>query len=110
MSETFRKMIKGTQRLTALDDVDEVVKGLAGLLKRTVKSRWTVIYLFDRERRDFAPARSSGLPKRFIPISNGCRWYRSRFLPCRPLSGKDSTCSLPTMMRPDSSIRSCGAC
>jgi HD-GYP domain-containing protein (c-di-GMP phosphodiesterase class II) len=66
--EKFRRVMVGTNRLATLDDVDEVVKDLSRLLKRTVKSRWTVVYLFDRERRDFSPARSCGLPERYLPM------------------------------------------
>ncbi|KAF0218857.1 MAG: metal dependent [Geobacteraceae bacterium] len=65
METTFDKILEGAGRLAGLADVDEVVKDLSGLLKKTVKSRWVVVYLFDRERRDFAPARSYGLPPRY---------------------------------------------
>ena len=65
---SLRKVIAGTQRLGGLDDVDEVLTRLSRLLKRTVKSRWIVVYLLDRERNDFAHARSCGLPKRYQPL------------------------------------------
>ncbi|WP_298268064.1 HD domain-containing phosphohydrolase [Geobacter sp.] len=68
MINTFNAVIEGSERLSGLADVDEVVKGLARLLKRIVKSRWIAVYFFDRERRDFAPARSYGLPPRFVPV------------------------------------------
>ena len=48
--------------------MDEVLKGLFRLLKKTVQSLWTVVYLLDREQRDFAPARSCGLPSRYRPL------------------------------------------
>ncbi len=68
MLDTFNAVIEGSERLSGLADVDEVVKDLSRLLKRLVKSRWIAVYFFDRERRDFAPARSYGLPSRFVPV------------------------------------------
>ena len=68
MQDTFEKYREGIDRLTGMDDVDEVLKGLSRLLKKTVHSLWTVVYLLDREQRDFAPARSCGLPARYLPL------------------------------------------
>ena len=68
MVDTFNAVIEGSERLSGLADVDEVVRDLSRLLKKLVKSRWIAVYFFDRERRDFAPARSYGLPDRFVPI------------------------------------------
>jgi len=68
MVDTFNEVIEGSERLSGLADVDEVVKDLSRLLKKLVKSRWIAVYFFDRERRDFAPARSYGLPSRFVPV------------------------------------------
>ena len=64
----FGKVIEDTQRLSTLRDVDEVLRGLSRLLKKTVRSGWAVVYLLDRERRDFAPARSCGMPPRYLPL------------------------------------------
>ncbi len=64
----FGKVIEDTKRLSSLRDVDEVLQGLSRLLKKTVRSGWAVVYLLDRERRDFAPARSCGMPARYLPL------------------------------------------
>jgi HD-GYP domain-containing protein (c-di-GMP phosphodiesterase class II) len=66
--DIFRKTIEESEHLSTLADVDEVIKDLSRLLKKMVKSRWVAVYLLDRERRDFAPARSCGLPARFIHL------------------------------------------
>lgn len=68
MINTFNAVIEGSERLSGLADVDEVVKDLSRLLRKIVRSRWITVYFFDRERRDFAPARSYGLPPRYVPI------------------------------------------
>src|SRR5512138_1314656 len=64
----FGKVIEDSRRLSTLRDVDEVLRGLSRLLKKTVRSGWAVVYLLDRERRDFAPARSCGMPPRYLPL------------------------------------------
>jgi putative nucleotidyltransferase with HDIG domain len=58
-------------RLHRLADVDAVLRGLARLLKRTVKSRWIAVFLLDRERRDLAPALAYGLPSRYVAGFHG---------------------------------------
>lgn len=68
MPRGFGTYREGIERLTGLADVDEVLKGLSRLLKKTVQSLWAVVYLLDRERHDFAPARSCGLPARYLPL------------------------------------------
>lgn len=68
MPERLGTYREGIERLTGLADVDEVMKGLSRLLKKTMKSLWAVVYLLDRERRHFAPARSCGLPARYLPL------------------------------------------
>ena len=68
MPELYEKYREGIERLTSLADVDEVLKGLSRILRKTVKSLWTVVYLLDIEQRDFAPARSCGLPARYLPL------------------------------------------
>ncbi len=68
MPELFEKYREGIDRLTGLADVEEVLKGLSRLIKKTVASRWTVVYLLDREQRDFAPGRSIDLPYRYLPL------------------------------------------
>src|SRR5512147_2879280 len=68
MPDIFRKTMEESERLSTLADVDEVVKDLSRLLKKLVKSRWVAVYLLDREHRDFAPARSCGLPARYLPL------------------------------------------
>lgn len=68
MLEKFVNILKGAERLAKLTDVDKVMQDLSRLLKKTVNSRWAVVYLIDRERRNFAPARSCGLPARYLPL------------------------------------------
>jgi HD-GYP domain-containing protein (c-di-GMP phosphodiesterase class II) len=58
-----RLLVRNVTRLTRFDDVDEVLVNLARMLKRGVKSRWVVVYLLDREKMSFFPARSCGLPR-----------------------------------------------
>jgi len=68
MPDIFRKTIEESERLASLADVDDVIKALSRLLKKLVKSRWVAVYLLDRERRDFAPARCCGLSPHFLPL------------------------------------------
>ena len=68
MAEPIEKILSRSVQLAELADVDEVLKNLSRLLKKTVKSSWTAVYLLDRDQRDFAPARSSGLPSRYLPL------------------------------------------
>lgn len=65
MADKVNKLMEGAKRLETTADVQEVVKDLARLLEKTVRSVWTVVYFFDRHRRDFAPARSFKLPKEY---------------------------------------------
>ena len=58
-------IFKGTQKLASLVSVDEVVRNLARLLQRTVKSSWIVTYLADRERSIFGPPREYKVPARY---------------------------------------------
>jgi HD-GYP domain-containing protein (c-di-GMP phosphodiesterase class II) len=68
MTLGFGTYREGIERLTGLADVDEVLKGLTRLLKKSEHCLWSVVYLYDRELRDFTPARSCGLPKRYLPL------------------------------------------
>lgn len=68
MTEKFINILQAAERLAKLTDVDTVMHDLSRLLKKTVNSRWSVIYLIDRERRNFTPARSCGLPARYLPL------------------------------------------
>lgn len=68
MTEKFINILQAAERLTNLRDVDTVMHDLSHLLKKMVNSRWSVIYLIDRERRDFTPAKSYGLPARYLPL------------------------------------------
>jgi HD-GYP domain-containing protein (c-di-GMP phosphodiesterase class II) len=65
MSDPIDKILSRSGRLAEMTDVDEVLKDLSRLLKKLVKSSWTAVYLLDREQRDFAPARSCGLPTHY---------------------------------------------
>ena len=68
MTDKFINILQAAEQLTKLTDVDTVMHDLSCLLKKMVNSRWSVIYLIDRERRDFTPARSYGLPARYLPL------------------------------------------
>ncbi len=68
MTSYIDRIFEHTEQITRLGSVDEVVKGLAHLLKRTVKTRWAAVYLLDRDRSGFLPARISGVPRRYMPI------------------------------------------
>src|SRR5689334_17244212 len=68
MAEPIEKILSRSVQLAELADVDEVLKNLSRLLKKKVKSSWTAVYLLDRDQRDFAPARSCGLPSRYLPL------------------------------------------
>jgi HD-GYP domain-containing protein (c-di-GMP phosphodiesterase class II) len=68
MAEPIEKILSRSVQLAELADVDEVLKNLSHLLKKKVKSSWTAVYLLDRDQRDFAPARSCGLPSRYLPL------------------------------------------
>lgn len=68
MPNDLKQMLSGIERLGGLAGVDEVIKSLAVLLRKTVRSRWVLVYFFDRERRNFTPARGYGLPQRYIQL------------------------------------------
>jgi HD-GYP domain-containing protein (c-di-GMP phosphodiesterase class II) len=68
MQDTFGKMLQRVARLGSLSDLDEVIKTYSILLKNTVNIRWALVYFFDRERHNFAPARGYGLPQRYIRL------------------------------------------
>jgi HD-GYP domain-containing protein (c-di-GMP phosphodiesterase class II) len=68
MKDTFGKMLNKVARLSSLSDLDEVIKTYSILLKNIVNIRWALVYFFDRERHNFAPARGYGLPQRYIRL------------------------------------------
>lgn len=68
MTPAFGTYREGIERLTGLADVDEVLKGLTRLLEKTEHCLWSVVYLYDREQREFTPARSCGLPTRYLSL------------------------------------------
>jgi hypothetical protein len=68
MKDTFGKMLARVGRLGSLSDLDEVIRTYSILLKNTVNIRWALVYFFDREQADFAPARGYGLPQRYIQL------------------------------------------
>jgi HD-GYP domain-containing protein (c-di-GMP phosphodiesterase class II) len=55
---------EGVESLTALTVEDEVLQGLAVLLRKSLRARWAAVYFRNRERTGFDPVRSSGLPPR----------------------------------------------
>ena len=57
-----------TGEIARLGSVDEVIKGLSRLLKRTVNSRWVAVYLLDDDHQNFLPARISGIPHSQLPF------------------------------------------
>ena len=59
---------EGVESLTGLTVEDEVLQGLAVLLKKSVHARWAAVYFRNRERTGFDPVRSSGLPPRHLHL------------------------------------------
>jgi hypothetical protein len=68
MTDPIEIILSRSKQFAELTDVDEVLKGLSRLLKKMVKCRWAVVYLLDRTQHDFAPARSCGLPSRYLSL------------------------------------------
>lgn len=68
MAEPIEKILSRIREFAEQADVDKVLKDLSRLLKKMVKSNWIAVYLLDREQRDFAPAKSCGLPIRYLPL------------------------------------------
>jgi HD-GYP domain-containing protein (c-di-GMP phosphodiesterase class II) len=68
MQEAFGKMLKRVAGLGSLSDLDTVLKSSSILLKNTANIRWALVYFFDREHHNFAPARGYGLPQRYIRL------------------------------------------
>jgi len=68
MTGAFGAYQQGVESLTGLTVEDEVLKGLSVLLKKSVHAKWAVVYFRDRERHGFDPARSCGLPPRFLDL------------------------------------------
>ena len=66
MTGAFGAYQEGVESLTGLTVEDEVLQGLAVLLKKTLHARWAAVYFRDRERTRFAPLRGSGLPPRYL--------------------------------------------
>jgi HD-GYP domain-containing protein (c-di-GMP phosphodiesterase class II) len=61
------KATRRVQRLAAISEEDDVFSSLARVLKRRIKSSWTVVYLLDRNGHVFTPPRSYGLPEKLQP-------------------------------------------
>ncbi|GFO60139.1 metal-dependent phosphohydrolase [Geomonas silvestris] len=55
---------QGVESLTSMTVEDEVLQGLAVLLKKSLHARWAAVYFRDQERTGFDPVRSSGLSAR----------------------------------------------
>lgn len=62
------RSVRSVQRLTAIAEVNDVFASLARMLKRRIRSSWTVVYLLDRHGHGFAPARTFGLPETLQPV------------------------------------------
>ena len=52
------------QRMADIVDLDDVFASLARMLKRSLRSSWTVAYLLDRDDHDFEPPRTFTLPQK----------------------------------------------
>lgn len=68
MKEKSGKTLQRVATLGTLTDVDEVVKNLALILRKTAHVRWILVYFYDREHRTFSPARGYGLSERYMSI------------------------------------------
>jgi len=68
MTGDFGAYQEGVESLTGLTVEDEVLQGLAVLLKKSVHALWSAVYFRDRERTGFDQVRSCGLPPRQLPL------------------------------------------
>ena len=68
MTGAFGAYQEGVESLTGLTVADEVLQGLAVLLKKSVHARWSAVYFRNRERTGFDPVRSCGLSPRQLPL------------------------------------------
>ena len=68
MTGAFGAYQEGVESLTGLTVEDEVLQGLAVLLKKSVHARWAAVYFRNRERTGFDPVRSNGLPPRHLHL------------------------------------------
>jgi len=68
MTGAFGAYQEGVESLTGLTVEDEVLQGLAVLLKKSVHARWAAVYFHNRERTGFEPIRSNGLPPRYLRL------------------------------------------
>ncbi len=68
MTEKLTAIFEEAERRARLVDVDHVVQSLWRLLEKTVNCKWAVVYLLDRERREFTPGRACSLPSRYLPL------------------------------------------
>ncbi|GAB4303876.1 MAG: GAF domain-containing protein [Desulfuromonadia bacterium] len=67
-----------TSHLLSLGDEQSVMEHLVRMLRRRVRCRWVVTYLFDRSRKSFSPARCHGLPPRWEALFRGIPLLSSR--------------------------------
>jgi putative nucleotidyltransferase with HDIG domain len=68
MTGAFGAYQEGVESLTGLTVEDEVLRGLALLLKKSLHARWATVYFRNRERTGFDPVRASGLPPRQLHL------------------------------------------
>jgi HD-GYP domain-containing protein (c-di-GMP phosphodiesterase class II) len=86
-----RSLARNVTRLAQLEDVDEVFANLVRILKRSVHSRWVVVYRYDLETKSFSPAHSCGLPAEWaqgfgvLPLRPEKQPLLRRLLARRPL-------------------------
>jgi len=59
---------ESVESLTGLTVEDEVLQGLAVLLKKSVHARWSAVYFRNRDRTGFDPVRCCGLPPRQLGL------------------------------------------
>jgi len=59
---------EGVESLTGLTVEDEVLQGLAVLLKKSVRARWSAVYFRNSDRTGFDPVRCCGLPPRQLHL------------------------------------------
>jgi len=68
MTGEFGAFQEGVESLTSMTVEDEVLQGLAVLLRKSLHARWAAVYFRDRERTGFDPVRSSGLTARQLDL------------------------------------------
>jgi len=83
------RTVRSVQQLSAIADLDNVFASLSRMLKRSVRSTWTAVYLLNRDDRDYLPPRTFNLPAKLLsalqemPLQSGKKGKLSKLLASR---------------------------